>query len=269
MSHPVLDGLASADAEERRAACLTATEDPAAVLLLDALARALGDRERRVAQAASDSLAKLATTCPEVNAVVRSALRGETAGQRWFAAFTYSRIEPVGPRLLPALIEALGSEAGDVRWAAARLLVNTGRVYGEVLPLALGLARTDPNPAVRCMALYCLRELAPDEPKCAQAVVEATRDSDCDVRRAALTSLASFTCAPTAMFDRLVEVTRDASDPASQRIATFALGALGARSQIALPETAVASLELQAADSPRNDLRTAARRALEGRSVEP
>ena len=74
MSHPVVARLASADADERRAACVDAADDPTAVLLLDGLAKALGDPEKRVARAASDSLAKLAPTCPEVGAVVRAAL---------------------------------------------------------------------------------------------------------------------------------------------------------------------------------------------------
>lgn len=268
MSHSVVTRLASADADERRAACVDAADDPTAVLLLDALARALGDPEKRVAQAASDSLAKLAQTCPEVGDVVRSALRGDTPSQRWFAALACSRIEPAGPRLLPVLVESLGSEAGDVRWTAARLLVNIGREYGEVLPLMLGLARTDPNPALRCMALYCLRELAPDEPGCAQVIVAATLDQELSVRHAALTALASLSDAAESIIGRLLEVTDDPSDPTSQRIATFALGALGSRPQIQLPANAIASLRQQASDSPRDELRTAAQRALEACEVE-
>ncbi len=263
MSHPVITGLASNNAEERRDACVAAADDPTAVLLLTALAGALGDPEKRVARAASDSLAKLALTCPEVVEVVRAALRGDDPRQRWFAAFTCSRIEPVGPRLLPALVEALGSEAGDIRWAAARLLVNTGRSYGEVLPLILGLAQTDANPMLRCMALYCLRELAPDEASCAQVIVAATRDPDRTVRHAALTALASLSEAPQTVIDRLVEVTGDTTDPASQRIATFALGALGSRPPIELPANAIAALRRQATESVHAELRTAAQRALE------
>jgi len=262
LSHPIVAGLASADAGERHAACLAAADDPSAVLLLQALAAALGDPEKRVAQAASDSLAKLAPTSPEVIEVVRAALRGGTPNQRWFAAFTCSRIEPVGPRLLPSLVEALGSDAGDIRWAAARLLVNTGRAYGEVLPLILGLVQTDPNPALRCMALYCLRELAPDEPGCAQAIVAATLDPQRSVRHAALTALASTSDAPPAVIDRLVEASNDASDPPAQRIATFALGALGSLPQVQLPESAIASLREHAAGSDRAELRSAAQRAL-------
>jgi HEAT repeat protein len=164
---------------------------------------------------------------------------------------------------LPPLVEALGSDAGDVRWAAARLLVNTGRACGEVLPLLLGLARTDPNPALRSMALYCLRELAPDEPGCTRVIVAATDDPERPVRHAALTALASLSDAPESVIGRLVEVTGDPSDPTSQRIATFALGTLGSRPQIQLPAYAIASLRRQVADSTHDELRTAAQRALE------
>jgi HEAT repeat protein len=263
LSHPIIAGLASPDTAERHAACVAAADDPSAVLLLHALAEALGDPEKRVAQAASDSLAQLAQTSDEVSGVVRAALSGGTPNQRWFAAFTYSRIEPVGPRLLPPLIEALGSDAGDIRWAAARLLVNTGRAHGEVLPLMLGLARTAPTGVLGCWALYGRRALAPDEPGCAHAIAAATHDPDRSVRHAALTALASLRDAPASVIDRIVEVSTDTGDPAGQRIATFALGALGSRPQIELSESAIASLRQHAAGTHRDALRSAARRALE------
>jgi len=262
LSHPILERLDSAKAEQRRNACLEAATDPSAVLLLDALARALGDPDKRVAQAASDSLAKLAATCPEVADVVRNAMRTDNARQRWNAAFTCSRIEPVAPRLLPALVEALGSDEGDVRWAAARLLVNTGRAHGEVLPLVLGLAKTDPNPTLRSMALYCLRELAPDEPGCARVIVAATRDPVRSVKHAALTALAALHDADDAVVDRLIEVSVDGADPSSQRIATFALGALGARPKIELPTRAIDCLRQLAHSGAPSEVRTAAQRAI-------
>lgn len=266
MTHPVLARLTSADPDERRAACVEAVDDPSAVLLIDALCAALADPEKRVAQAASDALARLAPVDPGVGAAVRAALRGGVASQRWFAAFTLSRIEAPSVRLLPPLVEALASDAGDIRWAAARLLVNTGRVHGEVLPLLIGLARSDPDPGVRAMALYGLRELAPDDGSCAQAIVDATRDADAAVRRAALTALASLHVVSEPVFRTLERVVDDASDPASQRIAAFALGAL-AGGPTALPDSAIASLRRQAEQSSDAGLRSAARRALEACSA--
>ena len=56
MSHPIAAALASADPNERRAACAAAVEDPSAVLLADALAARLGDPVKAVVRAASDAL---------------------------------------------------------------------------------------------------------------------------------------------------------------------------------------------------------------------
>lgn len=60
MTHPVAQGLASADPAARRAACAAAAEDPAGVLLAGALGAALGDPDKGVARAASDALVAIA-----------------------------------------------------------------------------------------------------------------------------------------------------------------------------------------------------------------
>ena len=100
------------------------------------------------------------------------------------AAFTLARLEPPEPRSLPALVAALDSEEGDVRWTATRILVEMGRGHGEVLPVLMSLAR-DGSPRARRMALAGLRELAPGEPEIARTLLAATRDADLGVRRAA------------------------------------------------------------------------------------
>jgi HEAT repeat protein len=260
LTHPVLARLSDPDPETRAAACRDAADDPAAVLLVDALGSALGDPDRRVAQSASDALARLAVHAPEVGPLVRDALRADSANQRIHAAFTCARIEPPGPRIVPALVEALASEEGDVRWSAARLLVNTGRSMGEILPLAMGLMRGDENAWVRSMAVYCVRDLAPGEPEAVHAVIEACNDPDVRVRHAALTALAaSFDSA--AALECLVNAVADSPDPAARRIAVFSLGNHAARAQ-QLPEHVVHALKTVVERDSEPGLREAAQRAL-------
>jgi len=76
---------------------------------------------------------------------------------------------------------------------------------------------------VRRMATFCLRELAPDQPAAAQALLEASRDADTQLRRAALTAMAGLLDPPAAVIARLAEGLDDA-DAVSAGLAALALG---------------------------------------------
>lgn len=196
-----LASLRHSDAAVRVSACNQIAQDPAAVVYIDAIAEALGDADRQVRRAAADALFALSREHDVVTATKRE-LHGSRAEARWAAAFTLSRIAPPEPALLPAAVEAFASPHGDVRWAAARLVVDLGRLHDNVLPVALGLAAPSatsgqsPAPAVRRMALFCLRELAPDEPAVVDAVLQCLRDGAAPGVDAAELRRAALTCAP-------------------------------------------------------------------------
>ncbi len=262
MSHPIAERLTNPDPGERRAACAAAVDDPSAVLLADALAAALGDPVKAVARAASDALVAIGRRDGGVEEALRRALRSDEPSRRFGAAFTAARLDPPGPRLLPALVEALASPDGDVRWSAARLLVEAGRVHGDVLPLLVGLARAGESPVVRRMATFALRELAPERPEAAEVLLAAARDVDLHVRRAATTAMASLQGPPPAIAQHLLAALRSDPDAATQRLAALALGEIGASAPAALPTEAPALLESAAAEGEDVDLRRAAQRAL-------
>ncbi len=262
MTHPILQRLADPDPEQRRSACRDAPDDPSAVLLLDALGEALGDSDWRVAQAASDALARLGQTQSEVKQVLRTALHSDSPKRRWGAAFTTARLEPPGEKLLPALVEALGFAEGNLRWTAARLMVETGRLSNQVLPLLLGLVRADGDPRTRRMATYCLRELAPDLPEAAAALLAATHERDVTLRRSALSALASLIDPPPAAVARLIEALTRETDAACRQISATALGEIGAANPGALPPDAFARLEDARAKSGDPPLQRAAASAL-------
>lgn len=262
MTHPLVERLASANPIERRAACLAASEDPAGVLLAEALAGALGDPVKAVVRAASDALVAIARRAGGVDEALRRALHGDHPTQRWGAAFTAARLEPPGPRLLPALVEALASSDGDVRWAAARLLVDAGRLHGEVLPLLIGLARTGESPVVRRMATFALRELAPDRPEAAEVLLAGASDGDLHVRRAATTAMASLLDPPPAVAAHLLAALQRDPDAATRRLAALALGEIGAGHPHAVPADTAQHLAAVAARGEDADLRRAVERAL-------
>ncbi len=110
---------------------------------------------------------------------------------------------------------------------AAKLLVDAGRLHGEILPIVLGLVRGGATPAVRRMAAYCTRELAPDQLESAAALLDATRDEDSTVRRAGTSALAKLIDPPAEVFERLIETLESDRDPAARRIAAVALGQVG------------------------------------------
>jgi len=263
MTHPLIERLNHAEPDERISACRDAVQDPSATLLVDALAEALGDPVKTVALAASEALARLARVVDEVGPVVRHALRSEDASRRWYAALTSARIEPPTPRLLPPIVEALASGDGDVRWMAARLLVDTGRVHPEVFPLVVGLVTGGASADVRRMAAHCVRELGPERPESTHALLEGTRDPDRSVRRAALTALSGLTDPSREVFDRLLEIIGDPSDPASRKMAAHSVDVLAQKRGGELPQATVAALGEIARADPDPGLRSLAGRTWE------
>lgn len=152
--------FASPNATERAEACALAGDDANAVLFVELLDAALGDPEPRVARSAGEALSRIAAHADEATRTLQRALRGDRAEARWAAAFALARCEPPDIAWLPALALALDHPAGDVRWNALRVLVNSAPVLREVPPLLAGLADDDPRPRVRRMAAHGLRRLA-------------------------------------------------------------------------------------------------------------
>ena len=222
MSHPLVARLQSRDPEERRAACEAAPNDPSAVLLVDAVCSALGDEDRAVARSASRALTRLTDHRDSVREALISALAGDDPRRRLFAALTWVHVERPHLRCLPALVEALADGDGDLRWTAARALVDLARLQPEVHGVLLALTRDDGTPRVRRMALHALRELAPDDPDTASALLAASRADNAALRRSALTSLAGLTAPPAAVLERLRDAL-DEDDAATQRIAARAI----------------------------------------------
>jgi HEAT repeat protein len=229
MNHPLLAALLSEDCTARVAACRAIADDPAGVLLVDGLVDGLGDPERAVARAAGDALLALARGSDGVAPLLRAALRTAKPAEamhnprarRIRAALVLARLEPPGPGLLPALVDGLGARDGEVRWAAARVLVDMGRLHPEIVGVLVGLVRSAEDPSARRMAAFALRELAPDLPQAAEALLAATDDEDLDVRRAAVTALAGLLDPPPTVSERLAELCAD-PDETLARLAALA-----------------------------------------------
>ncbi len=262
MTHPIVAALHSAAAEERRAACEAAPGDPSAVLLVDPLVEALGDRDPRVVRAATRALEQIGREHEAVLVALRPALRSAESRHRLEAAWTWARLEPPPIKLLPAIVSALGDLQGDARWRAARLLVELARIHDEVSPVVHNLVAGDQPVRVRAVGLAALRELEPDSDATRAAHLAASRDRDPGLARLALVGLAGI-AATREVWERLIEVLAANPDAACRRIAATACGALGSA-----PPEAHAALERAAQEDGDESVRAAAARSLRSGSAE-
>ncbi len=207
---------------------------------------------------AAEALAMLAATDSSVRGRLADALRAPDLALQWGAIYGLSRLGPAPPESLPILVEALGSDDGDVRWATAAILAamdTRATVVGQLV----GVAR-DGRPTQRKMALYCLRDLGGSLPAIDAVVHAALDDPDVGVRLAAITSL------PRVAIDRLGASRRliaalDEPHDSLRRAAAAALGALG----LSTPTVRQRLHAAAASDDP--SLGRAARRSL--RLLEP
>lgn len=222
MSHPLRERLTDASPAERRAACRAVPDDPSAVLLLEAVGEALGDSDAGVRRAAGDALVALGRRHPEVDPLLLAALRADGAPRRFEAARALAALAPPAPRLIPALVEALGSAEQEIAWEAARLLVDTGRMHAEVVPIVTGLVHAGPSAGARRMAIFCLGKLAPERPETGEALLAASRSEEPALRRAAVSALPALARsgnACEAVASRLAEAAGSDPDPAVRALA--------------------------------------------------
>src|SRR6266403_381770 len=170
------------------------------------------------------------------------------------AAFALSLAGDPPAASLPVLLETLGADDGDLRWAAAGIVVRLQHERAALVESLRTLVASG-NAAQRKMALYCLRDLEACTPAVEQAVLHALGDADRDVRLAAVATLARLARDRGAAAAKLVHAL-ETGDERVRRAAAAALGALGERSAPVLAALGAASA------SPDPSLRRAAEGAL-------
>jgi HEAT repeat protein len=189
-----------------------------------ALLARLGSNDRAEQRRACDEAAERVRAEPGLRDQLRELLADPRPLARFAAAFVLFHAERPTLRLLPALLESLELADGDVRWQAAQMLAALGRLHGEVLPVLLADARAARATTRRRMALYALRELAPEREETAAVFLGALEDSDGDVRRAALSCFAKLSDPPRALAERALRLAGGADpDPRMARIAAVIL----------------------------------------------
>jgi HEAT repeat protein len=249
-----LDRLRAAELDDRLAAVaeLAAREHPEPEEL-HALGACLGSEHKVLQRRTAEALAGLHQRGVAVTHVLLAALESPGPRQRWGAAYALSRIGAAPAQALPVLLECLGEDDGDVRWAAATILVHMEDT--PVLVDALHNLLVTGNAAQRKMAAYCLRDVEARTPAVEQALDAALDDAEPSVRMAAMSSLARLCTDRATLARRLVTLLGDV-DEGVRRATAVVLGSLGE------PSEPVLTALRDAAASADPSLQRAAMRAL-------
>jgi HEAT repeat protein len=219
---------------------------------MDSLLRALDAPTKAEQRAAAQALGMAGRRDAALVERLRAELGRGTPLRRWLVAYALFLTGDRSERLWPALATALGSDDGDLRWAAARLLVAL-----EVPDLSARLVAAVGTgaAAARKMALYCLRERRERGTRIEHAIVVALGDGDRGVRLAAMA--AAVAAVEPVRAAAAVAARLDDGDAGVRRAAAATLGQIG----VAAPAV-VAALE-RAARGSDEALARAARGALE------
>jgi len=185
------DDLLADDVETRLAAIdrlgRTGARSPAA---LAALADLLGHARKPVQRRAAEAFAALARAGVAVRPWLERALGDASLRRRWGAAYTLSLLGAPPPACLPVLLETLADPDGDLRWAAAGIVLQM-RDDPALEPALVGLLGGSGG-AGRKMALYCLRDLPASSSGARAAATRALADPDVGVRLAAVATVAAL-----------------------------------------------------------------------------
>ena len=220
---------------------------------LEALAACLGDARKIIQRRAAETFAALGAQGTSVRDVLLRTLESDVTRQRWGAAYALSLLGDAPPVTLPTLLEALGSDDGDVRWAAGNILA---RLRGDTtLVDALQQLLGTGNPAQRKMAAYCLRDLDARSPAVERALFAALHDPDTYVRLAVISAIGRLAIDRVTAAHGLVELLAD-PNASVHRVAAAVLGLLGERSD------AVHAALTRASQSADASLARAAERSL-------
>lgn len=226
--------LSASDAQTRLSAIARIAEAPDAALdqaALDALVRCVGSDSKAVQRRAADAIARFAIRDARITGLLYMLLNQDDQRARWGAAYTLGLVDDaLDLRALPALLEALSAGDGDVRWAAAELMVRLGEENREqVRGQLLGLAR-EGSLNGRKMALYCLRDLGDGGEEILALAENVCADRHTLLKLAALSLVSRMPDhgdRAASIARRLLETD---PDPGVRRSAAVALGHIGNRS---------------------------------------
>jgi HEAT repeat protein len=230
------------------AACPPVTPEELTLMVED-----LGAQPKALQRRAAEAVAQCARIDARVVPRILALLDQAPWRQRWGAVFALSLLAALPPSALPTLLEAVDSDDGDVRWAAADLLKQLAQREATIVVPALMDAARHGGANQRKMSLYILRDLRLQDG--IGVALDALDAPEIEVRLAALAAFVAL-AADRARAARRVVALVDDRDARMRRAAAAALG------QLAVATDAVWDVLNRAAATDDPGLRRAADRAL-------
>jgi len=194
--------------------------------VLQGLLHCLGHTRKAVQRGAAGQLVRFARTQPEIVTALVSKLTDPDPRVRWTTAFTLAQLDLPEPVPLPVLIENLGHQESDLRWAAATAVLHLAERHPDVSAEVLRLASSG-NAVQRRMALYCLRDLGQTDSSAQAVYLASLHDPDPMVRLSGLSCLGKLRLASGDTRTRLLHVLETDPDLGVRRATAATLGQLG------------------------------------------
>jgi HEAT repeat protein len=197
---------------------------------LNALLDCLGANRKVVQRRAAEALATAASRDANIVDKLHGALSTTNERARWGAAYALGLVTAHGAldlRAMPALLEALSNADGDIRWAAAELVVRLAATNRDAVGDQLIRLARDGNLNARKMALYCLRDVGGPREQLLAVAENCCEGHHSLLKMAALSlisRLADSSDRASALAIRLLEGDPDAG---VRRCAAVALGHVG------------------------------------------
>ncbi len=187
------------------------------------LIESLAHSDRAVVRTAIDSLVTIGHERPEVRESLNRLLQEVASEKRWPVAYTLGQLSQPSSSCLDTLMEALGSEDPDIRWATLQLLVRLGKKDKRIPPIVSDLLNSG-SPTQRRMAVYCLRDLGLED---RSVQLQCLGDTDPLVRVAAVTALSKQSQLSEDVLSVLVRLNSNDTDSRVRNAAGFVLERLG------------------------------------------
>jgi len=159
---------------------------------LAALIADLDHPDKPTIRAAVDQLIGLARESARVRTALDDRLTESGHRNYWPVAYILAHLPQPSGAAIRNLLDTLDHRQPDIRWACSLLLAKIAQSETAVIELLIELSRNGTANQKR-MAIYCLRDLALNDPASLQAILTSLSDSDTSVRVAAATSLKNRT----------------------------------------------------------------------------
>ncbi len=204
---------------------------------LDALLQCLGAQRKIIQRRAAEALAGLAQHDSRIVEKLRAMFSNEDARARWGAVYALGLVNldsaldgALDLRAMPVLVEALSSGDGDIRWAAAELVVRLGVKNPDPVRIQLMTLARDGNLNARKMALYCLRDIGGNSPDLLAIAEACCSDPNNILKMAALSLISRIAATDPGASGLALRMLESDPDAGVRRCAAVALGHIGHRS---------------------------------------